>query len=135
MSEARLWSYLRTGVGPLWEAQRHEDRHSTGIPDVSYSTTHHGWIELKYLPKAPKRADAVLKIEHFTPDQRNWLTRHGKRGGRCFLLLQVEQTYMLFSWEVVPKIGRVSLPEHREMARKVWDQRIDFTDLVRHLDM
>lgn len=133
MSEARLWSYLRDGVGPLWEAQRHEDRHSTGIPDVSYSTDHHGWIELKYLPKAPKRADTILKIDHYTAEQKNWLTRHGKRGGHCFLFMQVEATYMLFGWESAREIGTVPLDAHKKMALAVWEGQVRFTEFVQLL--
>lgn len=133
MSEARLWEYVRDGVGPLWEAQRHEDRHSLGIPDVSYSTDHHGWIELKYLPAAPKRPTTIMKVDHFTAEQRNWLTKHGRRGGHCFILLQVGACYLLFSWADARKIGQMTFDEHKKTALTVWEGRMNFTEFVARL--
>lgn len=129
MSEARLWQYLRTGMGSAWEAQRHEDKLTSGIPDVSYSMSRHGWIELKYLSTKPKRAESPLKIDHYTVDQRNWLTRHGSRAGLCFLLLQVEKTYMLFDWTKAMEIGTVPYARHLEMASAVWQTHIDWRHL------
>lgn len=134
MSEDNLWSYLRRGAGPLWEAQRHEDQYSTGIPDVSYSTTHHGWIELKYLPKVPVRPSTPLSIKHFTTDQRNWLKRHGQRGGKCFLFLQVVNEFMLFGWWQVDEIGRVPLSAHRDMAIGHWVGSMDFAEFIHILN-
>ena len=133
MSEARLWSYLRDGVGGLWEAERIENRLNSGVPDVAYSTDHHGWIELKYLPKAPKRSDTALKIDHYTAEQKNWLTKHGKRGGHCFLFLQVGGTYMLFGSEAARDIGTVTLDAHKKMALAVWEGQVCFTEFVRLL--
>jgi len=133
MSERLLWDYLRKGMGPLWEAQRHEDSLSIGIPDVSYAITHHGWIELKYRAEPPKRPNSPLTIKHFTADQRNWLTRFGKKAGRCWILLQVDKTYMLFSWGKVQRVGAVSYAEHLKMAERVWVGGIDweeFTDFI-----
>lgn len=116
-------------MGSLWDAQRHEDKHSTGIPDISYSTTVHGWVELKYLESPPKKG-GVMKIDHFTASQRNWLTRHGKRAGHCFILVQVGSKYLLFSWEACPHIGRVTYEEHLALAVKVWDDGIDWGQLA-----
>lgn len=129
MSEADLWKYLRDGMGATWESQRHEDKLSTGIPDVSYSTTCHGWIELKFVATPPKRPGTPLRIPHYTAEQRNWLERHGKRGGRCFLLLQVEREYLLFNWSGAQSVGRVALDELRTVAVARWSGRIDFHSL------
>jgi len=57
-----------------------------GTPDVNYIP---GWIELKWLPKWPKQADTIVKIDHFTPQQRNFLRRRWNRGGPAHLLLRV----------------------------------------------
>lgn len=130
MSEARLWSYLRDGVGGLWDAERIENRLNSGVPDVTYSTDHHGWVELKFLPKPPKKPDSIMRIDHFTPEQRNWITRHGRRGGHCFVFLQVDRAYMLFGWESVPEIGRVTYEKHREIALAVWDGSVDFPAFI-----
>ena len=129
MSENALWKYLRDGMGATWESQRHEDKLSTGIPDVSYSTTLHGWIELKFIAEPPKRASTILRIPHYTAEQRNWLERHGKRGGRCFLLLQVGREYLLFDWTGALSVGRVTMDELRAIAVARWSGRIDFPAL------
>jgi hypothetical protein len=129
MSEHRLWLYLRDNMASSWEAQRHEDRLSTGIPDVSYSMLHHGWIELKYLAAAPKKASTPMRIEHYTTDQRNWIMRHGSRGGLVFLLLQVGRDYLLFDWTRAREIGQVTFAEHCAMAAKHWAGRINWSEL------
>ncbi len=74
-------------MSPYWAAQRHEDKHTKGIPDVSYSMNGvNGWIELKTVEinKLGK-----VNIPHFTAEQRQWLKRHGRRGGHCFLFVEV----------------------------------------------
>lgn len=130
MSEANLWDYLSCGMGNRWEAQRHEDKLTSGIPDVSYSMNGvHGWIELKYLSKPPNGNSAIMVIKHYTPDQRNWIERHGKAGGRVFILLRVDTTYMLFDWKDTRYVGRVSYKQHRGMAIGLWDYGLDFDHL------
>jgi hypothetical protein len=82
----------------MLELQRHEDRYSLGVPDVSYSALQvNGWIELKECHEWPVRSETVLRIKHYTEDQRGWLFRHGERGGYCWLLLQVGKDYLLFN--------------------------------------
>ena len=130
MSENALWKYLRDGMAAAWEAQRHEDKLSTGgIPDVSYSTNHHGWIELKFVAEPPKRASTPLRIPHYTAEQRNWLERHGKRTGRCYLFVQVGPEYLLFDWAGAQQVGRVPMDELRGLAVARWVNRVDFHGL------
>jgi hypothetical protein len=127
MSEDRLWRYIRDGMGPLWEPQRIEYRLTAGIPDVAYSITRHGWLELKYLPKKPTRG--LLKIPHLTDDQRNWAAAHGSRSGLCFILLQVEDSYMLFDWTKSYMVGRLSYEDHTKIATRFWFKRIHWREL------
>ena len=131
MSEARLWKYVREGMNLHWEAQRIEDKLSSGVPDVMYSIKHHGWIELKYLPKITK---GVLSIHHLTAEQRNWIERHGRRTGKVFLLLQVTTHYLLFGHESIRQIGKVSFDEHVAMARAHWVHRINWESLLAQLN-
>lgn len=121
--EAALWQHLHSAMGGLWEAQRHEDRLQADIPDVSYSTTHHGWIELKVADK-PKRPSTPVRVDHFTAGQRNWLTRHGRRGGKCFILLQVGPAYFLFSWTSARVIGDLTLEGLAKEALAIWGNGI-----------
>ena len=49
-----------------------------GTPDVNYVE---GWIELKNLRSWPKRAATIVRIEHFTEQQRRFLRRRCDYGG------------------------------------------------------
>ena len=129
MSENGLWDKLSKGMGAMWEAQRHEDRYSTGIPDVSYSMKYHGWIELKFLKSPPVNADTAMRIKHYTSDQKNWITRHGKRAGLCWILIQVGEVFMLFDWTKARLVGELSFEEHLTLANKYWEGRINFNEL------
>lgn len=130
MSEARLWEYLRDGMGPRWVAQRHEDKYSTGIPDVSYSTNCHGWIELKYVAKPPAKTTNAVPVPHFTAAQRNWIRQHGGRGGKCWVLLQVEKTYFLLSWDLAPMVGLSTFAELKRNASRSWENAISWPELA-----
>jgi hypothetical protein len=63
-----------------------ENHSYPGTPDVNCIR---GWIELKYLPAWPKLPETPIKIDHFTPQQRNFLRRRWKAGGGAWLLLRV----------------------------------------------
>lgn len=63
-----------------------------GTPDVNYIG---GWLELKWKRHWPKGADTPLRMPHFTPQQRVWLTRRARKGGTALVLLQVGQEYLL----------------------------------------
>ena len=77
-----------------------------GTPDVNYVG---GWIELKYLPAWPVKG-GVLRIRHFTKQQRIWLERRWGAGGNAYLLLQVGTDWMLFNGgdaaRYLGKVGR-----------------------------
>ena len=106
-SEANLWKWLRDGMGSRWHAQRHEDKYSSGIPDVSYAIDGaDGWLELKYLPAWPKRQETPVKIG-LSEIQRHWLTCRGRAGaGRCFVLAKIGRgDVLLFRWDALPLLG------------------------------
>jgi hypothetical protein len=93
--EATFWDWLDRAMGNLWDAQRHEDLHSSGIPDVSYGANGiNGWLELKAYECWPTGT-----LPHFTAKQVNWLTNRGKRGGFCFLVIKVHHGIFVFNWE------------------------------------
>lgn len=77
--EQLVWLGLDREFGNDWIAQRHEDKYSVGIPDVSFVYgVHGGWIELK-----AAAAGERLKIR---PEQINWMARRVTRGQPCILL-------------------------------------------------
>lgn len=134
MSEKAFKAHVKRGlrkIDPRLHWQAIEDAYSTGIPDVSYafSTGREGWIEFKYLKQWPKRPDTIVRLDHFTPEQRNWLTKRGKLTGRAFLFLQVERDYMLFMYNVVPKVGALNKAQLIQLAYRHWRERINFNKL------
>lgn len=63
-----------------------------GTPDVNCSI---GWIELKHLHEWPVRTNTIVQPEHFTPEQRLWLTKRCAVGGSAWLLLRVGREWCL----------------------------------------
>jgi len=109
-------------MGNLWEAQRHEDKYSTGIPDVSYATDHHGWIELKSVDVRDE--SKVVKIPHFTAVQRAWAKRFGSLAGHTWLFVRVNRHYLLLGWWSVDRIGKLNVSGLRDEAVGKWIGKI-----------
>ena len=137
MSEAKLWGDIQSGMVARWHAQRHEDKHSTGIPDVSFGIGRRseGWVELKYLPEMPNLSSNKpwdFKYDHFTSDQRNWLElrlRHGT--GRLFLLCRFgDDLTALWNWERMRlRLGVQPLRDIINAANAQWWHGVDFGEL------
>lgn len=134
MSESSLWVYLQRGMTRHWHASRHEET-TPGIPDVSYALnrTGAGWIELKTLPDWPKKSKTAVAIKHLTPFQRRWMHERGQRGVPCWLFLRVDKEYLLFSWSVLPLIGKTTRDELYTMSVARWKNRVDWDEFERAL--
>lgn len=137
-TEAAFWSYLRGLMSPYWAVQRHEDQFTVGIPDISYSMLGvNGWIELKSIAIA--NADSVIKIPHFTTSQYQWLKRHGKRGGNCYIFIEVnrklnpEKDYLLIPHDQMDVIGEFNLKQLIDVSKYHSHNRIDITRLIKAL--
>lgn len=63
-----------------------------GTPDVNFAE---GWLELKELDCWPRNPNDVVKIPHFTTQQRLFLTMRNKAGGFADVLLKVKQDWFL----------------------------------------
>ncbi|MHB1099495.1 MAG: hypothetical protein ACYCZR_08070, partial [Burkholderiales bacterium] len=122
MNEATLRSYVRKGLlanGIL--TTHHEDALNPGIPDLSYSGNGvHGWIELKWLEAWPKREDTIVRILHYTKEQKHFLLSRGRAGGRCWLLLRVGREHLLFSHELAQDVGKASIDWLESAATIYW---------------
>lgn len=106
--EKLLYKKIKKAMSGLWDHQRHEDKFSVGIPDISFGLGgKNGWIELKYLKKWPKLGD-IVKIPHFTSQQKNWIYKRQKIGGNCWLLLQIKVEFLLFKGDDVTTIGCIN---------------------------
>ncbi len=89
-----------------------------GTPDVAYIG---GWIELKSEDKWPARANTVLALKRFTPQQRLFLRRHCRRGGKAWLLLRVGREWLLFDGATASDIvGLVPRSQLLAAAKKHW---------------
>lgn len=72
-----------------------------GTPDVNYCFKGiyrghtEGWIEIKRLESWPARPSTVVRIPHFSPQQRIWLQQRTAAGGVCFILLHVGRQKIL----------------------------------------
>lgn len=102
MRERALWLQLSAGMGSLWHAQRHEDRYSVGVPDVSFAMAElAGWIELKSLNR-PQRH--TFDLPQLSTKQRVWMTRRTECAGvgHCFVLVRWVNAhgseYVLHDW-------------------------------------
>lgn len=88
-----MWDALRPvlrGLDPV----RIESPITPGIPDVNITL---GWIELKYASGWPPRG-GPLRLDHFTAEQRGFLTKRAKAGGGSWLLLKVgANEWLLFN--------------------------------------
>lgn len=88
-----------------------------GTPDINYTQ---GWIELKWIRTKPK-TNGIVKIEHFTPQQRVWLLRRQKANGKVWLLLKVSNYWFLFKGGIASEhVGRCHWGELFTHAHKVW---------------
>lgn len=102
-----------------------------GTPDLNYIE---GWLELKYAERWPLRG-GILRIEHYTPQQKVWGIRRQMSGGRTHLLLQVGQEWLLFdSITAAEYVGKSSREELIAVAQKVWHKGIkDKKEFIREL--
>ncbi len=92
MSEQTMARAVRKallGLDPI----RVENPAHPGTPDVNYT---HGWIELKWVRAWPKREGTKLSLEHFTQQQRVWIQRRSRNGGKVLVLLKVATDWLLY---------------------------------------
>lgn len=99
MSEADTRARLRRRLKDL-HAKSIENRCEKGMPDMAYI---YGWLELKWKRGWPVEKGPV-QISHYTVQQRLWLRKHWKLGGRSFLGLVCNKEWLLWagcdSWNV-----------------------------------
>lgn len=115
--ETKFWGKISMAMSGAWDAQRHEDKISLGIPDVSFGFKgKNGWIELKYLEDYPKKESSPIRIKHFTPEQKIWLEVRQMFGGNCWVLIGISKDIYLFKAEDLTGIG-VNLNRNQFMKK------------------
>lgn len=91
MSESSMRSLVTKTLKPL-HAVAVENPALPGTPDVNYNK---GWIELKELRAWPIRPQTIVKIKHFTPEQRLWIRERSRAHGNIYLILKVRSTWLI----------------------------------------
>lgn len=100
---------VKAGLDPV----RVETYTADGIPDVQYID---GWIELKYAANWP-RFGGVFRIGHYTQQQKIWGLRRWHAGGLAFLLLNVQNDWLLFDgWTAFHFLGKINRAELEKLA-------------------
>ena len=125
-NESLMWRKVRPVLlAAKLDPVRVENPIHPGTPDVNLCDGR--WIELKCVDGWPARASTLLRIGHYTPQQRVWLYRRWMYApGSTFLLLEVraERQWLLFDGNVAAKVvGRATAAEHRVNARAVLAER------------
>lgn len=90
----------------------------SGTPDVNCIP---GWIELKWLRAWPKNEDTVVRLDHYTNQQRLWLRKRWECGGGAWLLLQCRREWLLFNAPEAQEVGRLTRLELYEACTAYWD--------------
>jgi hypothetical protein len=137
--EDTFWSYLRKGMAGRWDAQRHEDKMSLGIADVSYGLKGcDGWIELKVVETWPKREDTPIRV-NLSQEQVIWLRQRGRAGaGRVWIFVRFgppsDRLHLLFPWHVADVLKEGCDRDqllHFAVAR--WRRSVDWDNLDKAL--
>jgi hypothetical protein len=80
------------------DAQPVENMTRIGCPDVECIL---GWIELKKTKEWPSRDTTKVRLDHdLSKGQRIWLRRRAKKGGNAWVLIQIDQDFLLLKGDV-----------------------------------
>lgn len=132
MSESDQWKRVKKALAPL-KPFRVENPALPGTPDVNFRG---GWMELKWEREWPKRADTIVRCDHFTPQQKAFAVAHWRAGRNTTVLWTVEGQWMLFDGQTAAKIiGKVDRAELEARALRVWKplDDADFLGYIREL--
>lgn len=130
--ETALWQHLeRVCAGAGVHLQRIEDKLSQGVPDVNGCWQgREFWIELKRLDAWPKRPQTVVRIPHYTNEQRLWIRRRGRAGGNALLLVQIDQDFLLYNWVYAQRVGELISTHMLSTASSRWKGKICAQELL-----
>lgn len=140
MSEVNCNTNLRQGIfriGDRWD--RIENAVGAGLLDINcclrdrLNCGHEMWIETKN-PDEPKRASTPLfgSNHRLSQEQRNWIFRQTKAGGRAFLYIETQQRRIMLrgncceakdfdSWTLQQYIDEAIWYAKKPMDLRRWD--------------
>ncbi len=122
MNEANVRAKIISILKP-WDAVAVENAAGSGTPDVNYIE---GWLELKWLPEWPKRETTCVRVDKFTPQQRLWIERRARAGGKVSLILRVSKEWLLMDglWAAL-HLGQKTRQELILAASGYWKNQLD----------
>ncbi len=106
-----------------------------GTPDVEFSL---GFIELKHVERPPVRSSTIVRIPHYTTEQRLFARQRASAGGVCLLLLQCGAEVFIIDGPVAARSLGIdaTMGDIRKMAVEKWGMRPSprelLTAVVRH---
>lgn len=81
---------------------------ASGMPDVNFCYQgQETWVEIKVIQR-PARETSLLRIDHFTDIQRQFIARRVSAGGRVCLLLVIDGQFVLFGGSRCLLLGKKS---------------------------
>ena len=95
-------------------------------------------IEAKHIREWPKRPQTGIKFKRYTAGQKRFLFTHGKFGnGGVFILLQVQDDIMIFTWDFAYKIEGMTKKQcldacvfNWKRSERKWRSNIFIEDLI-----
>jgi hypothetical protein len=134
MSESNLWRYIQKNLKSYGVLSRVENAFYKGMPDVNYLIDGvEGWIELKFISQFPARQNTIVRVPHFTEEQKIWHEQRVKYKGNTTVLIQVERDYFIFKKDKIKLVGSLTRNSMVKLANKHWPKRINFKELRKEL--
>lgn len=131
-SEKTFRAYMAKGLKPYGHIVQIENEILVGQPDTNYCVEgSEGNIELKYISEWPKRRGNIVRIHHYTKEQRMWIFKRAMALGSVFLFVKVVNEYFLFTaFPAIEKVG-INLTMHGfyGQAYHTWADKINFEEL------
>lgn len=128
-TESQIRQMITRVVLRGWDPISVENPAHPGTPDVNFAG---GWLELKAIGRWPARPDTIVRVDHFTPQQRVWLTRRWRCDRRAWVLMRVggwqdtRSTWLLFAGDVAAEhLGKVPRAQLLEVALAAWSPKLD----------
>jgi hypothetical protein len=114
--ESRMRQRIVKILKPL-HAVSVENSCGSGTPDINFTG---GWLECKCINTWPKWYADVVKVPHFTPQQRLWLTQRTNAGGYAEVVLKVGRSWALLPGKEAAEHLGIDWTKHEIITQAVW---------------
>ncbi len=132
MSEALMRKKLVKNLMRL-DAVPIENMLRAGTPDVNFL---YGWIECKYMKFWPRNAEKnPVRFPHpLTKEQCLWIKRRCKRGGLCYVAIQVSRDWFFFKGTAITDLfNNMTKPQMIEKCDLYMKSGLDKEELIKWL--